>query len=86
FENKTFEFRNKDGIRIYQSPPTRNFLVQNIDDKWIYWGLVHIIEITHDMINKTTSGKFKIIYINTPDEMKQAFNLVDRRDEMNYFI
>ncbi len=85
FKNKIFEFKDKPKIRIYQSPPIRNFLVENIDGKWLYWGLVHIIEITHDNVNQTTSGKFKIIYIYTPEEMKQAHNIIDRNPETNFF-
>lgn len=78
FKGKIFEFKNKPKIRIYQQSPVRNFLVQNIKGKWLYWGLVHIIEVTHDNIKQTTSGKFKIIYIYTPDEMKYAHKLIDR--------
>lgn len=69
-KDKVFEFSNKSGIRYYHQPPVRVFLVENINGKWLYWGLVHILSITHDYINKTTSGEFKIIYINTPEEMK----------------
>src|SRR5256885_14576959 len=83
FQAKIFSFTNKPDIRIYKIPPVRNFLVENIDGKWIYWGLVHIIKITHDYVRKTTSGKFKIIKINTPEEMKQAFDLIDTRSEFN---
>jgi len=85
FEGKVFEFKNKSGIRIYKIPPVRNFLVENKNSKWIYWGLVHILEVVHDNVNKTTSGKFKIIYINTPEEMKKAHDLIDRREETNFF-
>lgn len=84
FENKIFEFKNKPEIRIYQLPPVRNFLVQKIDGKWLYWGLVHITEVTHDNLKQTTSGKFKIIYIYTPEEMKQAHKLIDRRKMTDY--
>jgi hypothetical protein len=59
--------------------------MENRDRKWIYWGLVHIVEITHDYMHKTSSGKFKIIRINTPEEMKKAYQLIDMRPEMNYF-
>ena len=45
FEGKIFEFKNKPKIRFYQIPPIRNFLVQNINGKWLYWGLVHVIEV-----------------------------------------
>src|SRR3989344_3154707 len=85
FADRIFEFKDKKDIRIYQAPPVRNFFVENINGKWVYWGLVHILEIKHDYINKTTSGKFKIIYINTPEEMKKAFKLIDQRPEFNYF-
>lgn len=86
FQNKIFSFTNKPDIRIYKVPPIRNFLVENLDGKWIYWGLVHILEATHDYEKKITSGKFKIIKINTPEEMKQAFTLIDARPEFNYFV
>ena len=85
FQNEVFEFRNKPKIRIYHLPPVRVFLVENVGGKWIYWGLVQIIEVRHDCLNQTTSGKFRIIYINTPAEMKQVYNLTDRRPEMSYF-
>jgi hypothetical protein len=85
FKGKIFEFKNKSEIRNYQQPPVRNFLVENREGKWIYWGQIHILEIKHDYQNKTTSGKFKIIYINTPEEMKKAFELIDRNPETSFF-
>lgn len=85
FSEKIFEFKNKEGIRVFQIPPVRNFLVENENGKWIYWGLCYVIETICDYKNKTTSGKFKIIYINTPEEMKKAHGLIDRNPETNYF-
>lgn len=84
FVDRTFEFKNKSEIRVYQQVPVRNFLVENRDGKWIYWGLVHILEVHHDYVAQLTSGKFKIIYIYTPEEMGQAYNLIDRRPEMKF--
>lgn len=84
-KDKVFTFKDKPAIRMYKSPPVRNFFVQLIPNKWIYWGLVHILEITHDYLNKTTSGKYKIIYLNTPEEMRQAFHLIDGRPDFDYF-
>ena len=84
FEDVIFEFKDKANIRIYHRPPVRNFLVENINGKWLYWGLVHIIEIHHDYIKNTTSGKYKIIYINTPEEMKTAHNIIDRNSDTQY--
>lgn len=85
FQNKIFEFKNKPQIRNYQIPPVRNFLVENKNGKWIYWGLVHILEVRHDYVKKTTSGKFKIVYLNTPEEMEKAHELIDRNSETDYF-
>ena len=59
FKDQIFEFRDKSGVRIYKIPPVRNFLVENRDGKWIYWGLCHILETTCDYAKGTTSGKFK---------------------------
>lgn len=84
FADRLFEFTNKPKVRLYQQPPVRNFLVQNIDGKWLYWGLVHMVEVTHDTVNQTTSGKFKIIYIYTPEEMKFAHKLIDRNKDTDY--
>ncbi|PIR03471.1 MAG: hypothetical protein COV60_00110 [Candidatus Magasanikbacteria bacterium CG11_big_fil_rev_8_21_14_0_20_43_7] len=85
FKGKLFSFFNKDNIRIFQAPPIRNFLVQNIDGKWIYWGLVHIIETHHDTLQQTTSGTFEIIHIYTPEEMEMAYRIIDRRDGFDFF-
>ena len=77
FKDKVFIFKNKENIRVYQSPPVRNFLAQNVKGSWIYWGTIHIIEVTHNYINKTTSGKFKINYIYTPEEMAIAKKIIE---------
>ncbi len=85
FKDKIFEFKDKTGIRIYKLPPVRNFLVHNIKGKWLYWGLVHIVELKHDNLKKITSGKFKIIYLYTLEEMQQAHKLIDRNKETDFF-
>lgn len=85
FKEKVFSFHNKSGIRIYKQVPVRNFLVENKGGKWIYWGLVHVIETTLDGVNQMTSGKFKIIYLYTPEEMKKAHDLLDRNPKTQYF-
>ena len=85
FKDKVFEFYDKPSIRIYHAPPVRNFFVENKDGKWIYWGLVHILEAVHNYETKTTSGKFKIIYIYTPEEMLKAHDLIDRNDLTRFF-
>lgn len=84
FENRIFVFKDKSKTRIYHLPPVRNFLAHNIDGKWLYWGQIHIIEVVHDTIKQTTSGKFKIIYIYTPEEMFHAHSMIDRRKETDF--
>ncbi len=84
FQNRIFEFHDKEDLRAYQAPPVRVFLVENIDGKWLYWGQCHVLETTQDLEMKTTSGKFKITKIFTPEEMKIAFELIDSRSDMNY--
>ncbi len=85
FEGKVFEFKKPD-IRIYKTPPVRNFFVENKNGKWLYWGLVNILELHHDYGNNITSGKFKITYIYTPEEMKKAQELIDRRSSVDFFV
>lgn len=84
-KDKVFEFKDKPRIRVYKQPPVRNFLAQCIGDKWVYWGLCFVLEVKHDYVNQTTSGKFTIIRLNTPEEMKEVFKHVDVRPELNYF-
>lgn len=82
---KVFTFSRKPKVRLYQAPPVRNFLVEDIAGKWLYWGLVHILEVHHDYVKQETSGKFIIIHLNTPSEMKKAYDLIDRNPHNNYF-
>ena len=46
-KDKVFEFRAKEGVRVFQQPPVRNHLVEFLNGKWLYWGLCYITEITH---------------------------------------
>jgi len=86
FKDRVFEFKAKKDIRVYKIPPVRNFFVEDLDGKWLYWGRCHIIEINHDYIKQETSGKYKIIALNTPEQMKESFNLIDfDRPELNFF-
>jgi hypothetical protein len=41
-ENTLFEFHGKKSARIFHLDPVRVFLVQNIDDKWLFWGKVYM--------------------------------------------
>ena len=84
-EGQIFEFTAKEKVRVYQQSPIRNFLVEFLDGKWLYWGLCEVIAVHHDYESKMTSGKYKITRLNTPEEMKLAFDLIDTREEFNYF-
>ena len=85
FSGNVFSFHDKSGIRVYHAPPVRNFLVENREGKWIYWGLCEILSVTHDDQKQTTSGTFRITYIYTPDEMHQAHALIDRNPKTEFF-
>jgi hypothetical protein len=85
FSDRIFEFKNKPSIRIYHAPPVRVFLAENRNGKWLYWGLVHVLEVVHDQVNQMTSGKFKIVYLYDLEEMKKAHQLMDRKPETDYF-
>lgn len=81
-----FKFTSKPKVRIYKIPPVRNFLVEDLDGKWLYWGLCHILEIHHDYEKQETSGKYRIIRLNTPKEMEEMFKLTHfNNPEQNYF-
>lgn len=81
FSGKNSHFQDKPGIRIFHAPPVRNFLVENRNGKWIYWGLVHITQVVHDYVKQKTSGQFTILSLYSPDEMKAAHRLIDGRPE-----
>lgn len=85
FADKEFEFKDKPKVRIYKIPPVRNFLVEDKDGKWVYWGLCLVTEVRHNNLTETTSGKFKIIKIFTPDEMKKAEFIAHTESETRYF-
>jgi hypothetical protein len=83
---KVYEFKGKSKIRVYQAPPVRNFLVEDVGGKWVYWGLCYILSINHDYEKQETSGKYKIVRLNTQEEMKEMFKLVHlTNQEQNYF-
>lgn len=85
FKDTLFSFSEKKGIRNYHVPPVRNFLVENRDGKWIYWGTIHILTVPHDYERQITSGTFKLLYLYTPEEMKLAHQLMDQRNETDSF-
>lgn len=70
FKDRVFSFKNKQNIRVYHPAPCRVFLVHNIAGRWLYWGHCLIIEQTIDAAAKTTSGKFIITKIYTPEHQR----------------
>ena len=70
FSGKIFMFSGKMNMRLFHPAPTRCFLVHNINEKWLYWGHCHIIEQTIHADTKTTSGKFIITKIYSPEHQK----------------
>ncbi|MFH1780108.1 MAG: hypothetical protein ABH803_03115 [Candidatus Micrarchaeota archaeon] len=82
FAGKVFSFKDKQGLRVFHSAPTRVFLVHNINGKRLYWGHCHIIEQTIHAEANTTSGKFIIIKLYSPEHQKaMSVNEVDSGKE-----
>ncbi len=70
FSGQVFSFFNKPGVRLFHPAPIRVFLVHNINERWLYWGHAQIIEQTVDAVKGTTSGKFVITKIYSPEHQK----------------
>jgi len=45
-KDRIFEFRGKFNARIFQLAPVRVYWVHNINDKWLFWGKIAVIEQT----------------------------------------
>ncbi len=83
FKNKEFEF-TKPLPRIFCLPPTRVFLVQEVNWKRIKrWHCIITEQTIFDNWNKT-KWKFKIIKLYDPDYMKQVGKF-DTPEWTNYF-
>ncbi len=78
-EGKTFEFYGKLGARFFHTPPTRCFLVEDIDGKWLHWGKIFMLEQTirgASEAERTTAGKYIIVELYDPEYQK----LVTKRE------
>jgi len=66
---RDFEFWNV-GERLYNRPPTRVFLVEEIAGKWLYWGHAHITKQT--IVPERTEGTFRIVKLYDPEYQRLA--------------
>jgi hypothetical protein len=90
---RTFEFANKDGARVFHLDPVRVYLVQNLNGKWLFWG--HVM-IQSQSISKAsgngspsasswvTSGTYKIVDLYDP-EYQEAFTRRESPPGKSYF-
>jgi len=69
FVGREFDFWNNDE-RLYHRPPTRVFLVEEIDGKWLHWGNALVVSQTIE--GGKTKGRYRIVKIYRPDFQKQA--------------
>jgi len=81
FKGKKFSFWNNDE-RLYHRPPTRVWLVEEIDGKWLHWGHAMILKQTIE--NGKTSGEFEIVKIYDP-EYQKAFTMNEAPPGKSYF-
>jgi len=78
FVGRIFAFHDKPDPRLYHPAPIRVFLVHNINGKWLYWGHAQVIEQTIHSDTNTTSGKFIITKIYSPEHQhSMSVNEVD---------
>ena len=83
-DGKTFTFIKPD-IRAYQPHPIRVSWVEDIDGKWLYWGMISILRTTHDFEAGTTSGIYRVVKLFRPEEMKLYFDCKDGVESNNFF-
>lgn len=81
FLGKQHNFWNIDD-RLYNRPPTRVFLVEEIDGKWLYWGNAFITSQT--MSEGKTSGNYIITKIYLP-EFQRQMTIEESPDGKSYF-
>lgn len=55
------------GKRLYNSDPTRVFLVEEIEGKWNYIGHALIQQYTVNALEDKTTGIFKVILLYPPE-------------------
>lgn len=75
FAGRVFAFHDKPDMRLFHTAPTRVFLVHNINGKWLYWGHCQVIEQTIHADTKTTSGKFVITKLYSPEHQRTMSTL-----------
>ena len=81
FLNKHFTFSKPDE-RLYHRPPVRVFLVEEVGDKWLYWGNAFILQQT--ISDGETSGVYEIIKIYDP-EFQRRMTIEESPSGKSYF-
>lgn len=67
--NEDFAFWNA-GERLYNRPPTRVFLVEEVAGKWLYWG--HAMVTKQIIVPDKTEGAFRIVKLYDPEYQRLA--------------
>ena len=93
-EGVVFSFKDKPSARIFQKDPVRVFLVQNIDDKWLFWGHVLLQSQTvrkdlkpdgsWDGESWMTDGTYVISKIYDPQYQKECTK-IESPEGLSYF-
>jgi hypothetical protein len=88
---KIFEFRDKPDQRIFQLDPVRVFFVQNLNNKWLFWGKIYVQSQTISQKDNSdgsfswvTSGTYKVIDVYEPDYQK-LFTMRESPLGLSYF-
>ena len=83
-EGQTFSFTKPD-LRLYQPTPIRVSWVEDINGKWVYWGMIRVLSTTLDFEKNTTSGLYQVVKLFTPEQMRSYFDMKDGVEDNNYF-
>lgn len=81
---KIFTF-TKPELRLYQPYPIRVSWVEDVEGKWVYWGMITILQTTLDFEKNKTSGTYRVVKLFSPQGMKDYFDMKDGVEPNNYF-
>jgi hypothetical protein len=94
-KDKSFEFWDKPGARIFHTDPVRVYFVENIKGKWLFWGRIFIQSQTIDKqldVNGKWDGKswktrgvYQIIDVYDPN-YQEVFTRHEAPPDRNFFL
>ena len=69
--DQVFEFKNVNKILYFSSEPVNIPFGEVKDNNYIFWGQISLLELKHNYVNNTSSGKFKITMLFPYERIKK---------------